>query len=72
MIQAAVAILHAQRGNLEGARGQYAKSCAKIDLIADSHRGIAMNEFRAQLKKFFEVVRSGGQVPAPPKIHRVA
>jgi predicted metal-dependent hydrolase len=70
MIQAAVAILHAQRGNLEGARGQYAKSCAKIDSIADSHRGLAMDEFRDQLKRFFEIVLSTGAIPAPPKISR--
>ncbi len=70
MIQAAVAILHAQRGNLDGARSLYAKAGAKIDSTAETHRGIAMDEFRDQLKQFFEVALSGGAISALPKIHR--
>ena len=36
LIQAAVAILHAQRGNLEGARSLYDKASAKLDKISPS------------------------------------
>ena len=71
MIQAAVAILHAQRGNIEGARGQYAKACAKIDEMPESWRGVAIDQFREELRGFFEVVLSGGAIPAAPKINRI-
>jgi predicted metal-dependent hydrolase len=71
MIQAAVAILHAQRGNLEGARRQYAKSCTKLDSMPVGHRGIALAYLRDDLRKFFATVLSGASVPAPPKINRV-
>src|ERR1700745_1691930 len=42
LIQAAVAILHAQRGNLEGARSLYEKASAKLKAIPDEHMGLAI------------------------------
>ncbi|MDO8434507.1 MAG: DUF309 domain-containing protein [Candidatus Binatus sp.] len=72
MIQAAVAILHAQRGNLDGARSLYAKSSAKIDSMPVVHRGIALGELRDELRRFFEAVMGGGAIPTAPKINRVA
>ena len=71
LIQAAVAILHAQRGNLEGARRQYAKSRDKLDPMPSEHRGIALAQLRNDLQKFFATVLSGASVPATPTIRRI-
>ena len=53
MIQAAVAILHARRGNIEGARSLYAKARAKLDPLPTEYAGIALGEFRDAIAKFF-------------------
>src|ERR1700686_4706984 len=55
LIQAAVAILHAQRGNFEGAQSVYEKARAKLDPIPEEHMGIALGEMRAALAEFIEV-----------------
>ncbi|HUO04834.1 MAG TPA: DUF309 domain-containing protein [Candidatus Binataceae bacterium] len=70
MIQAAVAILHAQRGNLEGARTLRDKSLGKLDPLAVNYRGIALDELRDALRGFFEVALRADRppLPAPPKI----
>ena len=52
LIQAAVAILHAQRGNLEGARSLYEKASAKLDKIPHEHMGLAVGELRIELRRF--------------------
>ena len=52
LIQAAVAILHAQRGNLEGARSLYEKASAKLDKIPHEHMGLAIGELRIELRRF--------------------
>ena len=57
MIQAAVAILHAQRGNLEGARSLYEKASAKLDPIPHEHMGIAVGELRIELRQFIDEVK---------------
>ncbi|HVN64677.1 MAG TPA: DUF309 domain-containing protein [Candidatus Binataceae bacterium] len=66
LIQAAVAILHAQRGNLEGARTLRDKSLKKLDRFDSERGGIALNELRNSLRKFFETALSGGTTPLPP------
>jgi predicted metal-dependent hydrolase len=66
MIQAAVAILHAQRGNFEGARSLWSKASEKLDPLPREHHGIALGEFRDALGKFFAVVLSETREPAPP------
>jgi uncharacterized protein len=74
LIQAAVAILHAQRGNLEGARSLYEKAREKLDPIADDHMGIEVAEMRVALAEFIDIairVNGGGPLPEPPRLRRV-
>jgi predicted metal-dependent hydrolase len=73
LIQAAVAILHAQRGNLEGAKSLYEKARVKLDPIPDEHMGIALGEMRAALAEFIEVAirADGSALPEPPRLRRV-
>jgi len=73
LIQAAVAILHAQRGNLEGARSLHQKAREKLDFLPDDHMGLALGEMRIALANFIEVVRQGtaNPLPAPPVLKRV-
>jgi predicted metal-dependent hydrolase len=74
MIQAAVAILHAQRGNLDGARSVYAKACAKIDELPSEHMDVALGELRSDLETFFAAVlmRDGkSALPSPPRLRRL-
>jgi uncharacterized protein len=71
MIQAAVAILHAQRGNPRGARSTWAKARAKLDPLPAEHMGIALAELRDAVEAFVASVL-GGRPPAPlPKIRRL-
>ena len=56
IIQAAVAILHAQRGNLTGAASLYSKASAKLDHLPSEHMGIALG---------------GEPVPIPPQLRRI-
>ena len=72
LIQAAVAILHAQRGNRDGARSLYAKARAKLDPIAPQHMGLAIGKLRDDLAEFFEIVLSEQPraLPRPPRLHR--
>jgi predicted metal-dependent hydrolase len=70
IIQAAVAILHAQRGNLSGAASLYGKASAKLDHFPSEHMGIALGELRDALKDFFALALNGAAIPAPPKIRR--
>jgi uncharacterized protein len=73
MIQAAVAILHAQRGNLEGARSLYEKASAKLAPIPYEHLGLAVGELRIELSRFIEIAtRADGEaLPDPPRLRRV-
>ena len=73
LIQAAVAILHAQRGNLEGAQSLYEKASAKLDSIPTEHMGLAIGELRGALAEFIETAlhARGAPLPAPPRIRRV-
>ncbi len=75
LIQAAVAILHAERGNRRGAASTWRKACAKLDGLPAVHHGIALGEFREALEQFFshalEIVEGHG-LPSRPKIRRRA
>lgn len=73
LIQAAVAILHAQRGNLEGARSLYEKASDKLDPIPSEHLGLAIGELRIELRCFIEIASraSGSPLPEPPKLRRI-
>jgi uncharacterized protein len=70
IIQAAVAILHAQRGNLTGAASLYSKASAKLDHLPSEHMGIALSELRDALKQFFVIALKGEKIPRPPKVRR--
>ena len=71
MIQSAVAILHAQRGNLAGSRTLWTKAIAKLSPLPAEHMGVALDELRQELERFFEAVWKGeGSVDCPPRIRR--
>jgi uncharacterized protein len=73
LIQAAVAILHAQRGNLEGARSLYEKASAKLAPIPHEHMGLAVGELRIELSRFIEIATraEGEALPDPPRLRRI-
>ena len=73
LIQAAVAILHAQRGNLEGARSLYQKASANLDSIPHEHMGLAVGELRVELCRFIEIASraDGSPLPAAPRLRRI-
>jgi len=72
LIQAAVAILHAQRGNRDGARSLYTKSRAKLDAVPSHHMGLAIGRLRDQLAEFFDTALSDQRrtLPRLPQLHR--
>jgi uncharacterized protein len=72
LIQAAVAILHAQRGNLEGARSLHEKASAKLDPIPHEHMGLAIGDLREELSCFIDIATraDGTALPAPPRLRR--
>jgi predicted metal-dependent hydrolase len=49
MIQAAAALLHADRGELGGARSIWTKARAKLDRLPREYRGIALGDFRVEV-----------------------
>lgn len=59
LIQAAVALHHASRGNLEGARGVARSSRARMEPFAPSHLGIDVAAFLEALDRAVE----GGSPP---------
>lgn len=73
LIQAAVAILHLERGNREGAESLYAKARAKLDPLADNFRQVAIGELRESLGEFFKSARAAkvGSLPVRPRIRRI-
>jgi predicted metal-dependent hydrolase len=72
LIQTAVAILHAERGNLRGAASTLRKARAKLDPLPASYLAIELGEFRAALDKFFAAVFAGGPPPARPQLRQLA
>jgi len=66
LIQAAVALLHVERGNLRGARSVYAKACAKLDPLPPELMGLALEEFRVALADYFTDVLAGRSVASLP------
>lgn len=73
IIQAAAAILHAQRGNSDGARRLYAKACAKLDALPSEHMGVALGELRSHLAIFFSAACADEKpsLPATPTLRRL-
>jgi predicted metal-dependent hydrolase len=70
LIQAAVAILHAERGNLRGAVSTWRKARARLDPLPNNHMGIALGEFREALARFFAAVHDSGNLAPRPEIRR--
>jgi predicted metal-dependent hydrolase len=73
LIQAAVAILHLERGNREGAESLYAKARAKLDPLPDNFRQVAIAELRESLEEFFRSARAANvaAVRVRPRIRRI-
>lgn len=71
MIQAAAALLHAERGNRRGAASVHAKARAKLDPLAEVYAGIALGEFRIALANYFAVAVAGKELAARPRIRRI-
>jgi uncharacterized protein len=73
LIQAAVAILHLERGNHEGAESLYAKARAKLDPLPDNFRQVAIAELRESLGEFFRSARATNvsSVRMRPQIRRI-
>jgi uncharacterized protein len=73
LIQAAVAILHLERGNHQGAESLYAKARAKLDPLADNFRQVAIAELRESLAGFFSSARATevDSVRVRPQIRRI-
>jgi predicted metal-dependent hydrolase len=71
LIQAAVAILHLERGNHEGAESLYAKARAKLDPLPDDFRQVAIAELRQSLGAFFTSARAANAVAVRPRIRRI-
>jgi hypothetical protein len=69
LIQAAVAILHAERGNLDGAASLYEKSLAKLAVLPAEYMGVALGELRAALARFFAAVLAARSAALPPRPH---
>jgi uncharacterized protein len=53
MIQAAVAILHAERGNYRGALSVYRKAIRNLDSASDDCMGLRLRDFRLAIREFF-------------------
>jgi len=70
MIQAAVAILHAQRGNPRGARSTWGKARAKLEPLPAEHMGIALADLRDAVDAFVNAANEGGSAPLPTILRR--
>jgi len=71
MIQVAVAILHAERGNPRGARSTWDKARAKLAPLPAEHMGIALGELCDAVAAFIRAALAGDPLPPPPTILRV-
>lgn len=72
LIQAAVALLHAERGNLAGAASVYAKARTKLDPLPAIHMGVRIGRLRDELTRFFAVAlgEKDQPLPPPPRLRR--
>jgi uncharacterized protein len=74
LIQAAVAILHAERGNREGALSLCDKAMLKLDPLPNVHMGLAIDELRSAVRAFIAAatVENCPELPPRPALRRVA
>jgi predicted metal-dependent hydrolase len=68
LIQIAVAILHAERGNWRGASSTWRKAHAKLAMLPAQHQGIALGELLEAVATFLADASVSAQLPARPKI----
>jgi predicted metal-dependent hydrolase len=73
LIQASVAILHAERGNPAGARTLCAKAMLKLDPVPAEHLGLAIGELRAAVKDFIAAAtaENRAELPVRPRLRRL-
>ncbi len=64
LIQAAAALLHAERGNALGAQSMYAKARTKLDPLPDEYMGIALEDLRIALAQFFATTKNESELPS--------
>ncbi len=72
LIQFAVALLHAQRGNREGAASVYAKACRNLAKLPDDFMGVALGRLRDDVAAFMNA-ETGGKLARsnpPPQLMR--
>lgn len=74
LIQAAVAILHAERGNREGARSLCSRAMAKLDQLPAEHMGLAIAELREAVCDFIAMATAPNlaELPPRPRLRRIA
>ncbi len=72
LIQAAAAMLHAQRGNPDGCRRLWEKAASKLTPLPGEFGAIALAELRSALDDFFHRVLSGQAPRQPPEIKRLS
>jgi predicted metal-dependent hydrolase len=58
LIQAAVAILHIERGNYRGARSVYRKAMRNLESASDDCMGLRLENFRSALRGLFAEISS--------------
>ncbi len=68
LIQAAVAILHYQRGNLKGALSVYERARRKFKTLPRTMLRLDVQDFAAHLDRFFAAVIEEQPIPPPPTI----
>jgi predicted metal-dependent hydrolase len=68
LIQTAVAILHAERGNSRGASSTWRKAHAKLAMLPARHHGIALGELLDAVAKFLTDASASAELPARPRI----
>jgi uncharacterized protein len=58
LIQAAAALVHAQRGNCHGAVSLYLKSRSKLERFPEVWMGIDLEQFRSRFSQYFEKLQT--------------
>jgi predicted metal-dependent hydrolase len=69
LIQLAVAILHLQRGNRQGAASVYAKACRNLASLPDECMGVALASLSRDVAAFMGEA-GGAKSPHPPHLRR--
>jgi predicted metal-dependent hydrolase len=70
LIQAAVALLHLERGNLRGAQSVWAKAHAKFQTHQGELLGFKLDGFCAALERLFSAAREGHAMGQFPRLQR--